>query len=54
MNKGIIEMLNIWQVINNNDAKKYVFLKIDKHKCFLNKGKNIIARFDMTNFYSNE
>ncbi|OIC27728.1 hypothetical protein A7M48_19275 [Acinetobacter baumannii] len=47
-------MPNIYQVINNIDAKKYVILKIDKHKCLLKRGKQIITRFDMTNFYSNE
>jgi len=52
--KENIKMPNIYQVINNIDAKKYVILKIDKHKCLLKRGKQIITRFDMTNFYSNE
>lgn len=35
MNKEFKGMPNIYRLTNNNDAKKYVFLKLDKHKCLL-------------------
>lgn len=49
-----IEKPKVYEVVNNNDTKKYVLIKIDKHKCLLKRGKTIVSRFDVDDLYSNE
>lgn len=43
---------NVYEVINNNDVKKFVNLKFNNHKCLFKHGKRIISPFLVNDFYS--
>lgn len=43
---------NVYEVINNNDVKKFVNLKFNNLKCLFKHGKRIISQFSVNDFYS--